>query len=206
MSDLPPPPPPAVEMQGLLRLLDALDSAAAPDPSSLLQRGEPGISGSFGPPPTFGLQPPHSFLNRNPPHPAPQVTVYDLSSIAPQDRAPEVALLIATHLSGGPGQTSRRSGARPEVNWLQRNANRPRRMNALRLRQSTRNLRREPWTLEGLDLGRMGVGNRAGLRPQDQSALHDRVADIMDAAAADAAEGRGSEPVLLLRRWDSPRG
>lgn len=206
MSDLPPPRPLAAELQGLLHLLDALDSAAAPAPSSLLQRGEPDIPGSFAPPPIFGPQPPHSILNRSPQHPAPQVTVYDLSFIPPQDHALEIALLFATHLSGGPGPTSRRSGARPEVDWSQRRANRPRRMNALRRRQSTRNLRRETWTLGGLGLERMWGRNRGGLRPQNQSALHDRVADIMDAAAADAAEGRGPEPVVFMRHGDSARG
>lgn len=212
MSDLPPTPPlPIRELQHLLRLLDVLDSAAAPAPSSLLRRGEPGIPGSFGPPPTFGRQPPHSILNRNPPHPAPQVIVYDLSSIPPQDCG---LLLIATHLSGGPSQTSRRSRARPEVDWSQRglphqprsdNINLPRRSNALRRRQSRRELRREPWTLEGLGLGRLGIHNRAGLRPEDQGALHNRVADIMDAAVADVGEGKGSEPVVSMSHWDSGR-
>ena len=206
MSDLPPPRPLAAELQGLLRLLDALDSAAAPAPTSLLQRGEPDTPGSFAPPPTFGRQPPHSILNRNPRHSAPQVTVYDLSFIPPQDHGLEVALFFATHLSGGPGQASRRSAARPEVDWSQRRANHPRRMNALRRRQSTRNLRREPWTLEGLGLARMWGRNMGGWRPQNQSALHDRVADIMDAAAADAAEGRGSEPVVFMRHGESSRG
>ena len=166
MSEPPVPPSPAAELQGLLRLLDALDSAEA-DPSSLLQRGQPPIPGSFEPPPTYGHHPPRSILNRERPD-HPQAIVYDLSSIPPQDRGLEIALLIAFHLSGGPGQSPRRSGARSEGNWSQRglpnpSSSNPNRNNRLRRRQSTRKLLREPWALEGLGIGRMGVHNRAGL-------------------------------------------
>ena len=124
------------------------------------------------------------------------------------------SLLIASYLSGGPDQTSRRSGARPEVDWSQhglpnpspsnpnRNSpRRPRRADAVRLRrrQSPRN---EPGTLEGLGIGGMGVHNRAGLGPESQGRLNDRVADIMGAARQDVEDGSGGEPMVLMRHWD----